>query len=288
MGKIAISTILHQANEALSSYSDTPTLDAEIIMSHVLKRSREHLFSHPEQTITAEQLEQINALIAKRAQGIPIAYLTNEKGFFNLNFFINEDVLIPRPETEILVETALSHLQSMTEDHRIRVIDVGTGSGCILLSLAHTLKKRSNFEFLGLDVSPRALKVARKNRDQYNLDEKVHFESSDLLTSIKADVDGKDVIVANLPYISPEEKVSASVQYEPQVALYADDKGLALYKKLLTQMHNLNVSAFFFEIGEVQAEGIIQIIGEVYPDVKVEIIKDLAGKDRVVWGEMEN
>lgn len=204
-------------------------LDSELILAHVLRRSREWLLAHDATALTQPQQQQARQLLLQRTRRQPIAYLTGRRDFYGHSFLVNEQVLIPRPESEVI----LAILDELAQDHHLRtVLDVGTGSGCLAISikLAHP-----DLAVSACDISESALPVARRNAARLlPSGQQVKFYQSDLLSNLPAGSQF-NLIVANLPYLSPVKNgLSPELAYEPAIALYADDDGLSLIKQLIT------------------------------------------------------
>ena len=204
-------------------------LDSELILVHVLRRSREWLLAHDTDALTQSQQRQARQLLLQRTQRRPIAYLTGRRDFYGHSFLVNEQVLVPRPESEVI----LAMLDELTQDNHLRtVLDVGTGSGCLAISikLAHP-----GLAVSACDISESALLVARRNAARLlPSGQQIKFYQSDLLSNLPAD-SRFDLIVANLPYLSPgQDDLSPELAFEPAIALYADDDGLSLIKQLIT------------------------------------------------------
>ena len=203
-------------------------LDSELILAHVLRRSREWLLAHDATALTQPQQQQARQLLLQRAQHRPIAYLTGRRDFYGHSFLVNEQVLIPRPESEVIL-AILDEL--MQANHSRTVLDVGTGSGCLAISikLAHP-----DLAVSACDISESALPVARLNAARLlPSGQQIKFYQSDLLSDLPVDSQF-DLIVANLPYLSPgQDGLSPELAYEPAIALYADDDGLSLIKQLV-------------------------------------------------------
>lgn len=204
-------------------------LDSELILVHVLRRSREWLLAHDTDALTQSQQRQARQLLLQRTQRRPIAYLTGRRDFYGHSFLVNEQVLVPRPESEVI----LAMLDELTQDNHLRtVLDVGTGSGCLAISikLAHP-----GLAVSACDISESALSVARRNAARLlSSGRQIKFYQSNLLSDLPAD-SRFDLIVANLPYLSPgQDDLSPELAYEPAIALYADDDGLSLIKQLIT------------------------------------------------------
>lgn len=276
-------------------------LDAQLLLAHVIKKSREFVIANSDHLITRSLYHQITKLFTQRAQGIPLAYLTGHKEFFGLDFVVNKAVLIPRPETEILVEYVINKIRNQkTENRNLKLVDVGTGSGCIPISIAKTMDQWINgsIQFYATDISKKALKTAKQNAKEYGI--KIKFFQGNLLDPIinNSTIDqwhnGSIIITANLPYLTEEQfKNEPSIQHEPKQALVAKKDGLALYEQLLKQIKQI-VTCYvvcvtcFMEIDPSQTNQIRALIQTYLPTAKIQIKKDLAGRDRVVCIEVEN
>ena len=254
-------------------------LEAEILLAHVLGVSREKIIAHPEMKIPGRSSRHFKILCAKREKGMPLAYITHHKEFFGLNFYIDERVLIPRPETEILVEETLK--LCLEGGNYNSVLDIGTGSGCIAVTLA---KKMLNARIIAVDISVSAINVAKKNAQMHNVADKIEFIKSDLLSGV---LDRNiDIIVANLPYIGEAEKRFVSretLDYEPRAALFAGKTGLELFEKLFRQLGEvvLRPKYLLAEVGFSQKPAIGKLIKSYFGNVDVKWRKDLAGINRV-------
>jgi len=274
-----------------------PALEAEILLSHILKKNREFLFTHPEKELTAGQVKNYKKLIVRRSAGEPIAYLTGQKEFYDLNFFVNKNVLIPRPETELMVEEAVSLISQISYRKSPHVIvDVGTGSGCIIITLAKILKSKlpiTNYQLLDIDISKPTLAVAKKNAKLHKVDKKIKFIHGNLLKPILKNcrlpiADCRLIILANLPYLTPFQiKSSLTIKYEPKKALDGGRDGLKHYKKLFGQVKwlvKLKAApiSLFCEIDPGQVKKIKKLAQSELPKAKIQIVKDLAGRNRLV------
>lgn len=190
-------------------------LDADILLSHVLKKPREFIYAHPEHELSKKQRKKYLELIARRKKLEPIAYIIREKEFFGLPFYVDKNVLIPRPDTEILVERILKLFDTSRYAGLLRVLDVGTGSGCIAITLKKYLPRA---KVIATDISQKALKIAKKNAKKNHA--KIIFYCSDLFNNIPKKYLGKiDIIVANLPYLPKNVAGKKSLKYEPNIAL---------------------------------------------------------------------
>lgn len=204
-------------------------LDSELILAHILRRSREWLLAHDATALTQSQQRQARQLLLQRTQRRPIAYLTGRRDFYGHSFLVNEQVLVPRPESEVI----LAILDELAQDHHLRtVLDVGTGSGCLAISIKLT---HPDLAVSACDISESALLVARRNAARLlSSGQQIKFYQSDLLSDLPVN-SRFDLIVANLPYLSPgQDDLSPELAYEPAIALYADDDGLSLIKQLIT------------------------------------------------------
>lgn len=255
-------------------------LDARLLLEAVCGTDRNDLLVHGEQPVAPEAEEKYLNWIRQRAEHIPLQQLTGEQGFMGLTFSVNEHVLIPRQDTEILVEEVLKELHD-----GMRVLDMCTGSGCILLSLLHY---SNDCEGLGVDLSAEALEVAGRNVLKVLTPEKAehaHFLQSDLFEK----VEGKfEIIVSNPPYIASAEveKLMPEVRdHEPRMALDGTEDGLYFYRRIIEEAgkHLVSSGMLFFEIGYDQGQAVSELMRtEGYCDVQV--VQDYAGLDRVVYG----
>lgn len=247
---------IKNAVSKLEKSSPSPQLDAEILMMHALKVSREHIIAYPEQLLSKKEQEMYSQLISKRETSIPIAYITGTKNFFGEEFIVTKNVLIPRPETETIIEFAL---QKIYENHlakkEITIADLGTGSGAIALTLGKIL---NTAHVTASDISTEALKVVQKNLDTHPEIQNVTTLHSDLLVSYPEK--SIDVVMANLPYLSEEvyRTTSKEVHHEPKLALTADNEGMFFYKELFKQLsdHISKKLLLFLEIDPHQYDSL--------------------------------
>lgn len=268
---------------------DTSVLDAEVLLCYVFGETKEYLFAHANDEVDDENLEKLYVQYLDRVKkGEPIAYITGEKEFYGLDFLVNENVLVPRPETEMLVDKVLSFMRENFDKHgKYRVLDIGTGSGNIAVSIAKNSEHLEDdmVEYVdAIDVSDDALKVAFENVLQHGVEGKVKVFNSDLLEDIGED-EHYHIIVANLPYIGEVENnhVEKNVRdYEPKGALFAGDDGLELYKKLFQQIseRDMNWKMMIGEFGFGQRKN-LEVLLNKYFEQKWAIEKDLAGIDRM-------
>lgn len=253
-----------------------PSLEAEILLRHVLGISRAKLYTELDINLNPEQEKTLEKLLKRRRSGEPSAYITGHREFYGLDFKVNRGVLIPRPETELLVELAIK----LAEENVIsKIADIGTGSGAIAVSLAVNLPQATLYT---TDISPEALEVARFNCRKHGVARRVTLLPGDLLEPLHEPV---DMIVANLPYVRECDLIkSASLAFEPALALNGGTDGLDRIKKLVRQMaKRLNKGGYLIlEIGEGQAPPVMAILRKNFPGAVIEVHKDLAGIERAV------
>lgn len=257
---------------------DTPLLDAEVLLAHSLGRERTWLFIYPQYVLPPDQLATFNELLSRRECREPVAYLVGRKEFFGLEFLVNQHVLIPRPETELLVETVLALYPA---DARLEIVDVGTGSGCIAVTLAKYLPR--SVVFAG-DTSAEALALAQQNAVHHQVTDRVTFLLGNLLQPLDHPV---DVIVSNPPYVSRPElsQTAPEVQhYEPRLALDGGADGLEIVRQLLPQAgERLKPGGMLLlEIGSSQGVPALQLARRYFVKAEIELKKDLAGLDRLL------
>jgi release factor glutamine methyltransferase len=254
-----------------------PQLDSEILLSNSIKRDKKHIILNPKEVLNSEQLGKFKNLIERRKKGEPIAYLINKKEFWKDEFFVNKDVLIPRPDSELIIEQVL---KIYSKDDQLQILDIGTGSGCILLSI---LKERSNFYGTGIDISKKSINVSKFNAKQLNLTNRVKFFHS----SVDNFNNGKyDIIVSNPPYIEQlnlkylEKDV---VNFEPKLALNGGFDGFSKIRKVINKTNNLikKNGKFILEIGFNQKNKVIKILKEEGFYVN-KAIKDYGNNDRCI------
>jgi len=254
-----------------------PQLDSEILLSNSIKRDKKHIILNPKEVLSSEQLGKFKSLIKRRKKGEPIAYLINKKEFWKDEFFVNKDVLIPRPDSELIIEQVL---KIYSKDDQLQVLDIGTGSGCILLSI---LKERSNFYGTGIDISKKSINVSKFNAKQLNLTNRVKFFHS----SVDNFNNGKyDIIVSNPPYV---EQLSLKylekdvVNFEPKLALSGGFDGFSKIRKVINKANILikKKGKFILEIGFNQKNKAIKILKEEGFYVN-KAIKDYGNNDRCI------
>ena len=262
--------------------SPSPALDTRLILEHVMAVSHRYLITHDEESVNPEQTYRYLSLLERASNGEPIPYLIGKTQFHGLDIEVSPSVLIPRPETEQLVDLALEWVaQRYSRLECPHLVDVGTGSGCIALALASELPDAI---IEATDISRIALELAEENALTLGFDDRIKFHQGQYLQPI---VDAPDLVVANLPYIADHEWTSLSVGvkwYEPDVALRGGSDGLDGIRQLLAQASNrlTRGGAMFLEIGWQQGQAARILAQSSFPYARVDVIQDFAGLDRVV------
>ncbi|MDB5301644.1 MAG: modification methylase, HemK family [Phycisphaerales bacterium] len=265
---------------------DQPRLAAELLLGHVLNCPRIKLYTDYERVLSDKELAAFRALVQRAAEDEPIAYLTGRAHFFNLEFDVTRDVLIPRPDTETLVENVMQFVRHQPGMEAPRVLDLCTGSGCIAAAIAHHIKSAV---VTATEISPAAAAIARKNIDRLGLTGRVLVEEGDLFEPLNHMVDVRpfDMIVSNPPYIPTAqiETLDRSVKdYEPLQALDGGLDGLVIHRRILDQAPDRLVSGgrVFLEIAFDQGELATQVAQEYPAFEDVRLLKDFGGRDRVL------
>jgi release factor glutamine methyltransferase len=272
------------ATEALSLAGiASPRLTAEALLAHVLGVSRTQLLAQPERPLPDEAQLKFDQLVRRAAEGEPLAYLTGVREFHGLEFVVNPHVLVPRPETELLVDEALRFLTAeRAEGVEKKVLDVGTGSGCIAVTIA---AKCPAAGVTALDISEDALTVARANAQRHNVANRIAFFKSDLLAAIRYLPTAFHLLCANLPYIASDELRELPVaKHEPRLALDGGPDGLLWVRRLLPDAPRVMAPGglLLLEIGAAQGSAAAALAQAAFPTSRVTVLKDYAGLDRIV------
>jgi release factor glutamine methyltransferase len=260
---------------------DSARLDAQVILAHILGVGRSWLFAHHEVVLDAEQAQRSTEFIARRVAYEPVAYLVGQREFYGLELAVNQHVLIPRPETEMLVDAVLDHLAERSPA-RLTIADVGTGSGAIALAIA---ANAPDAKIYATDISAEALAVAKRNIDRLDTRSQIQLCHGDLLTALPGCV---DVVVANLPYINSTEyeRLMPDVRdYEPQLALEGGQTGLDAIVRLFEQLPaRLQPDGLVvLEIGYDQGPAVLSLLEQCLPQARaLELRQDYQGHDRLV------
>lgn len=266
--------------------------DFFILLAHATGKDTVFLLAHPEYELSDASTTLAIRSLTRRQRHEPVAYITGHKEFYGRDFFVGPGVLIPRPETELIVEQVIRHITTSTRSRKkIAVIDVGTGSGAIIISLALSLPTHhhKNISWIALESEECALRYARKNAKHLCVNKTIRFLKSDLLSRILPELFGYDevIIVANLPYLSATlyRKTAPNVKhYEPKSALVSGTDGLDHYRRLLHALvpiaSSLPASTLFLEISPEQKKALVQEISLSFPDSSTQVYPDLSGRDR--------
>ncbi len=275
--------LLSDITTSLSSISDTPALDASVLLAHILNKPRTWVMAHPEFVLTTEQQNQLNKSLTLLESGEPFPYVLGHWEFFGLDFDITPDVLIPRPETELLVEKAIVWLQE--SPMRRKVADIGTGSGAIAISIAVNVP---DTQILATDISSKALDVAKQNAQKFDVQNRIEFVRCDLLPPKSASLSTEqqfDLICANLPYIPTETLYSLPIYgREPTLALDGGADGLDSIRRFLKLIPEW-LAPHSLILLEIEARRGIQaqnLASDLFPQAEIRLHQDLTGHDRLL------
>ncbi len=271
-----VRAILRTAAQNLTQTSPTPRMDAELLLMHVLNVSRGWLYAHDDAALTDEQQQNFNRLLQQRQQGIPIAYLTGHKEFWSMDLLVNKHTLIPRPETELLVERTLEKLVDIPH---ARILELGTGTGAISLALAH---EHPDWQIDAADISKEALEVARENAQRLKITN-ISFSRSDWFSAFPA-LHRYNAVISNPPYIRETDPhlSSEDIRFEPRQALTSGSDGLDAIRHLITQSPDYLKSNgwLLFEHGYDQTRDIHTLL-KLHKYQHIQQWKDIYGNDRV-------
>ncbi|MBI2415592.1 MAG: peptide chain release factor N(5)-glutamine methyltransferase [Candidatus Kerfeldbacteria bacterium] len=254
-------------------------LDVDVLLASVIKQPREFLYAHPEYTLTTRQAKKLLNYLHRREQNEPVAYITGHKEFYGLNFIVNRDVLIPRPDTELLVDTVVQYCGNVNQPIHT-IADIGTGSGNIAIVLKKLLPTT---RVLATDISPAALRVLRRNARTHQVT--IPSYCGNALAALPQYFKHQlDMIVSNPPYLTGTEANHRQLQFEPRLALTAGRNSTKIIERILQQAHYyLKPSgSIIFEIGYRQAMRVNRLCRHYFPKASVVVSKDLAGLDRVI------
>lgn len=286
---ISIHEALKEASDKLESKAATPLLDAQIMLCHVLDVDRLYLIVNRERILTKEEAYEYNRMIEKRLCGVPVQYIIGRQEFMGLDFNVAEGVLVPRPDTEILIEKVLD---SIDKEDEYTIVDIGTGSGAITVSLAKYIK---NSHVYSIDISKHALNIARQNAEKHDVLSKISFLSGSLFEPLQdISIAGKiDILVSNPPYIPTGDIDNLQVEvskFEPRIALDGGEDGLDFYREIIDKAPEYLRSGglIALEVGHDQARTVVDLMKEKKKYVNIEITKDLAGIERVVSGKIQD
>jgi len=291
MPTLTIEKLLTDYRHKLKTVSERPGWEAELLLGTALNKGRAWLLAHGDEPLTSDQSRIASALLKRRLAGEPPAYISGKQEFYGLPFKVNKNVLIPRPETELIIEQITDRQQPTTDDV---FVDVGTGSGCLIVSLAKNIKNKKA-KFVGIDISARALTVAKQNAKINGVKKNIAFVQGDLLTPLFTNPKIKNclknskvenlIIIANLPYLTPEQIAGKkSLQFEPQLALNGGPDGLKRYRRLARQLKKLKIlhsNLLFTLYGEADPDQ-MSVLKKLFSPETTQIIKDCRKKNRFI------
>lgn len=291
-GKPTLSSLIYWASSTLKACGiDSSRLDAEVILSHLRGCRRIDLYAHPDRPVENTFAAIYQNAILRRGQRVPLQYITNHAEFMSLDFFVDERVLIPRPETELLAEAVIQKSRTMPCEDEFTLVDIGTGSGAIATILAKKIDKTRVF---AIDISADALAVARMNADRHKVLHKITFLCGNIFEPLKKYGVASKVhfIVSNPPYVSSGEfqHLQKEVRdYEPYVALVSGRDGLQIFRCIVAQAKTWLMPGGYLllEVGESQAQLVMQLIEDTGCFTKPFCIKDYQNIDRIVIAQME-
>lgn len=283
---VTIKELIYSSSKKMGELSATPLLDVQVILCRILDVDRMYLLVHGNDILEEGVLKEFEDAFEKRMQGMPVQYIVKHQEFMGLDFFVDEGVLIPRPDTEILIEEILK----LSEDReKLNILDIGTGSGAITVSLAKFLKGSKVYS---MDISSKAIEIASKNAVNNGVSGRIEFINQDMLEFLDRPFLNNeiDILVSNPPYIPSNVINDLQIEvkkYEPRIALDGGNDGFDFYRAIINNAHKILTKngILAFEVGHDQAEVIKELMnGAEYKNIK--IIKDLAMIDRVVIGEL--
>jgi release factor glutamine methyltransferase len=282
---LTLGETLKEVTSSLERSSETPGLDAQVLTASLMKKPRSWLLAHPDAHINANQYITLENSLARLQAGEPLPYILGQWEFFGMDFLLTPDVLIPRPETEMIVEHAIAWLDERThgenEKRELRVIDVGTGSGCIAISLA---VNRPSISITATDLSHAALEVARRNAAKHHVSDWIDFQEADLFPD-RGSSRLYSLIISNPPYIpSSILKDNPSLSREPALALDGGPDGLVTSRRILNAGSSrlARGGALMIEIEASSGAAMLALAGETYPQARIRLHQDLAGRDRLL------
>ena len=276
--------LLRRAEEGLSdSRIDESRIEAQVLVRRLLGLGRAELFANLGEEVEPGLIARVSQLVERRTNGEPLAYIVGRREFYGLDFVVNGDVMVPRQETEVLVERVLELARRRPGRH-LEIADVGTGCGAIAIAIAHNLKRASLY---ATDRSPQALGVAKINRRRHKLSDRVHLREGDLLSALPGPV---DVIVSNPPYLKTGDMagLAAEVRREPSLALDGGADGMAVIGRLLQEAPSYLIKGgcMLVEIAPDQLEPTSRLAEDAFPDADISFAKDLLGLPRTVIADL--
>jgi release factor glutamine methyltransferase len=280
--QLPVNEAVAQLTSLLSAISETPALDAQVLVAFLFNQPRSWLIAHGEDTLDSEKSERLAGLIPRLSVGEPLSYILGRQEFFGREFMVNRDVLIPRPETELLVEHAVAYIHDNIQYIQPwKIIDIGTGSGSIAISLATSIP---GLKVTATDFSSKALIVAQFNAKKAGVEKSIHFIQADLLEH--PELAGKfQVLLCNPPYIPTKALSDLSVSnYEPNIALDGGEDGMEIIRRIIASIKSrlATEGLFLMEMESSQGARVKSLAESAFPGARIEIIKDLARHDRLL------
>ena len=268
---------LHELTHKLSSHTETPNLDAQVLLAHIQQKPTAWVLAHPDEHLDTTKTKALKEALTKLQNGIPLPYVLGYKEFYNLDFSVSPDVLIPRPETEELVEYALGWIR---HKENARILDMGTGSGCIPITIA---RNAPNVSLVAVDRSSAALNIARQNATKHEAADQIEFIESDLFNDLEHTT--FDLITANLPYIPTKTLKTLDVfTREPTLALDGGDNGLSIISRFLRDAPKfINPNGLLLlEIDVSHGKEALETAQRSFPATNIDLVQDLTGRDRFI------
>ncbi len=276
-----IGEAVRDAERALSTSSGSARLDSELLMAHALGGSRTDVIVRLSERCPAEVQRRFEEMVERRKAGEPFAYIVGEREFWGLSFEVSPAVLVPRPESELLIEAALERCAALSAP---RIVDLGTGSGCLVVALLSELSKKAGVipEVVAVDISADALSVAERNAERHGVRKYITFVQSDWFDKREAFEPPYDIVLANPPYIDPREQVPVELSYEPRGALFAEEGGLREVRRICTQAAAMVApgGALLCEVGAGKRPALAKATGWFDPQCQVSFLGDDAAMDR--------
>lgn len=279
--------------QALQVVNGSLRREAVSLLAFICQQDISWVIAHPEYQLNLSENKIFKNKLKKLETGFPLAYIIGKQAFYNYQFQVSPAVLIPRPESELIIDIAYNYGVAQT-NQSILFIDIGTGSGAIIISIAAEIQKKKaklykNSIFLASDISKKALNIANKNAQTYQVQSKIKFKSGNLLSPFKKELSSSKqrsiFIAANLPYLTPTEREEASIKYEPSLALIGGQDGLELYRELLKQQAQLIPTqslCLVMEINPQQAEPLIKLSKQYFKKEAIKKVPDLSGQTRFI------
>lgn len=274
--------VLQRASLFLQQNNCEPKI-AEILLRHYLQMEQAQFFANMQAIVEPKVLKKFCQSVKQHVQtGVPVQHILGYEYFYNRKYFVNEHVLIPRPETEEVVKLAIEKIKQLPKGRQLSIVDLGTGSGIIAITLALEFPEATIY---ATDISEKALEIAQKNADQHNVE--IHFMLGDFAAPLIEKQLQVQFIVSNPPYIDDTTKQTLArtvKDYDPEIALFAKNSGLAAYEKIIKQAKSLLApkGVLVFEIGYDQGQSVSRLMNQYYPMSQVKVHKDINGQDRIV------